>query len=77
MTKKELSFENAIAELQEIVTALEAGNVTLDQSLGLYERGVELVRFCNETLEKAQQRVDLVKITPDGEITTTPFVGEE
>ena len=48
MTKKAFSFEQAIEELQTIVTAMEAGNVSLDESLGLYERGVELVRLCNQ-----------------------------
>ena len=51
MTKKAFSFEQAIEELQTIVTAMEAGNVSLDESLGLYERGVELVRLCNQRLD--------------------------
>ena len=76
MTKKEISFEAALEELQNIVSALEAGNVGLDQSLGLYERGVELVRLCNSRLDEAQQRVDAVRISADGAVTTAPFGGE-
>lgn len=76
MTKKEFSFENALEELQNIVNALEAGNVGLDQSLGLYERGVELVRLCNKRLDEAQQRVDAVRTAEDGSVTVEPFEGE-
>ncbi|MBQ8357205.1 MAG: exodeoxyribonuclease VII small subunit [Clostridia bacterium] len=76
MAKKEISFEKSLEELQNIVTALEAGNVGLDESLGLYERGVELVRLCNKRLDEAQQRVDAVRTASDGTLTTEPFVGE-
>ena len=76
MTKKEFSFENALEELQNIVNALEAGNVGLDQSLGLYERGVELVRLCNQRLDEAQQRVDAVRVASDGTATVDRFEGE-
>ncbi|MBQ8342439.1 MAG: exodeoxyribonuclease VII small subunit [Clostridia bacterium] len=76
MTKKEISFESALEELQNIVNALEAGNVGLDQSLGLYERGIELVRLCNKRLDEAQQRVDAVRIAADGTVSTVPFDGE-
>lgn len=77
MSDKAFSFEKALEELQEIVTALEAGNVSLDASLGLYERGVELVRLCNQRLEEAGQRVDAVRLATDGTATVTPFASEE
>ena len=76
MTKKAISFEQAIEELQAIVTAMEAGNVSLDDSLGLYERGVELVRFCNQRLDEAQQRISLVQTASDGTISQKPFAEE-
>ena len=76
MTKKEFSFEQAIEELQTIVTAMEAGNVSLDESLGLYERGVELVRLCNRRLDEAQQRISVVQTAADGTLTTKPFAEE-
>lgn len=76
MTKKEFSFEAALEELQNIVNALEAGNVGLDQSLGLYERGVELVRLCNKRLDEAQQRVEMIQVSESGTVTTVPFAGE-
>ncbi|MBQ9099632.1 MAG: exodeoxyribonuclease VII small subunit [Clostridia bacterium] len=77
MTKQAFSFEKALEELQTIVSSLENGNVGLDQSLGLYERGVELVRLCNRRLEEAQQRVNAVVTTQDGTVTIEPFRGEE
>ena len=76
MTKQEFSFEKALEELQQIVSALEAGNVSLDDSLGLYERGVELVRLCNRRLEEVSQRVDVLRAGADGALATEPFVGE-
>ena len=66
MTKKELTFEAALAELQSVVERLEAGKVSLDESLALYERGMELVGFCNGRLDVAEQRVSAVKMTADG-----------
>ena len=76
MTKKEISFEKALSELQEIVSALESGSAGLDASLGLYERGIELVRLCNQRLEEAGQRVDAIRLA-DGALKQEPFVGED
>ena len=55
--KNEISFEQAIAELQSVVERLEAGKVALEDALALYERGVSLVKICNDRLDLAQQRV--------------------
>lgn len=77
MSEKEFSFEASLEELQNIVTALENGNVSLDDSLSLYERGVSLVRLCNKRLDEAQQRVDAVRTASDGTVTTVPFEGED
>lgn len=76
MANQEISFEKAMTELQEIVDALEAGNVDLDKSLALYERGVELVLLCNARLDSAQQRVLAVQSGADG-VTTVPFEGAD
>ena len=76
MSKQEFSFEKALEELQQIVSSLEAGNVSLDASLGLYERGVELVRLCNQRLEEVGQRVDILRAGADGTVLAEPFVGE-
>ena len=60
--EKEISFEEAISELQSVVDRLEAGKVALEESLALYERGVALVKICNERLDAAQQRVSAVRL---------------
>ncbi len=75
MTKKEMTFEVALAELQSVVERLEAGKVSLEDSLTLYERGMELVAFCNKRLDTAEQRVSAVKMTADG-AELAPFTAE-
>ncbi|HUF47873.1 MAG TPA: exodeoxyribonuclease VII small subunit [Vicinamibacterales bacterium] len=51
-------FESAIAELEQIVKQLEDGDLPLDRSLALFERGVELSRYCHDTLGAAQRRIE-------------------
>ena len=53
-------FEAAIAELESIVRKLEEGDLPLEQSLALYERGVQLSRFCHARLEDAEKRIELL-----------------
>ena len=60
--KNEMNFEAAVAELQTVVEKLEAGKVALEESLALYERGVTLVKICNERLDAAEQRVRTVRL---------------
>ena len=64
----DLTFEQAYAELETIVTQLESGDLTLDDSVALYERGQRLARLCGEKLDAAELRVR--QIGADGEITT-------
>lgn len=60
-----MTFENALARLEEIVKSLDTGNAPLDDSLNLFEEGVALVKFCNGKLDSAEQRVKVV--TDNGE----------
>jgi exodeoxyribonuclease VII small subunit len=53
-------FESAIAELEAVVKALEDGDLTLEKSLELYERGVQLSRFCHARLEDAERRIEIL-----------------
>jgi len=53
-------FESAIGELEKIVKQLEEGELPLDKSLALFERGVELSRYCHDTLGAAQRRIELL-----------------
>ena len=75
MADKEFSFERSLAELQALVEALENGNVGLDESLVLFERGVELVRLCNKRIDEAEQRVLTVRVGEDGTVETVSFEG--
>ncbi len=61
MAKESLKFEAMLAELQAVVDKLEEGKAGLDEALSLYERGTELVRLCNEKLEKAEQKLLVVR----------------
>ncbi len=63
-------FEAAIAELESIVKKLEEGDMPLEQSLALYERGVQLSRFCHARLEEAERRIDI--LTERGELKPAP-----
>ena len=60
------SFEAALARLDEIVAALERDSVPLSELMKLYEEGVTLLRLCNDQLDTAEQKVKLLKMTPDG-----------
>lgn len=63
-------FEAAIAELESVVKKLEEGDVPLDTSLQLYERGVQLSRFCHSRLEAAERRIEIVN--ERGEVKPAP-----
>ena len=72
MDNKELTFENAMARLEEIVGSLESGDFALDKSLSLFEEGIKLVRLCNDYLEKAESSVKKL-INQDGELIEKDF----
>ena len=68
-----MSFEDALAELEQIVRGLEAGQVKLDDAIQCYERGAQLKQHCERKLNEAQQRVDRLVVGPDGEIGAQPM----
>ena len=63
-------FEAAIAELETIVKKLEEGDLPLEKSLELYERGVQLSRFCHTRLEEAEKRIEI--LNERGELKPAP-----
>ena len=63
-------FETALAELESLVKALEDGQLTLEKSLELFERGIELSRYCHTRLEEAEHRIEVV--TERGETRPAP-----
>lgn len=58
-------FEDAVTELEQIVAAMETGNLSLEESLARFQRGTELLRHCRGALESAEQRI---RVLQDGEL---------
>jgi len=67
-----IPFETALAELESLVGQLEQGDLTLEDSLQRFERGVALVRSCRNTLREAEQKVEQL-IEHNGQLETAPF----
>ena len=77
MAEKKLTFEQAMARLEEIVARLDTGEQTLDRSLALYEEGSKLMKQCASALDKAEQKVKKLRLTAEGEVTEAPFEAVE
>ena len=58
--KKPLNFEQALGELETLVTAMESGEMSLEESLQAFEQGVKLTRDCQQALTEAEQKVQLL-----------------
>lgn len=71
------TFEKSISELEEIVAKLEGGNVTLDESLELFEKGIKLSKSCQQMLDAAEKKVSILMTNDDGEVVKEDFIGEE
>jgi len=70
----EIGLEEAMAELGQIVSRLESGQSTLDESLAQFERGMSLLRTCHRKLDVAAQRIELVtQLSAEGEVLTEEF----
>jgi exodeoxyribonuclease VII small subunit len=78
-------FEDALSRLESIVKDLEKGELSLESSLARYEQGIRLAKFCNEKLEEAEKRIEMLQVTETGDprrdatglIRTTPLDLEE
>lgn len=67
-----LSFEQALAELEEIVSRLEKGEVNLEDSIAIYERGAALKAHCEKKLKDAQARIEKIVVSEDGRVKSEP-----
>ena len=76
MTEKDLSFEQSLARLDEIVRHLEKGDLPLNDSLSLFEEGTGLIRRCGAMLDEAEQKVVKLKKGPDRQPLELPFEDE-
>lgn len=73
----EMSFEDALRALEDVVRRLESGDVALDDSITLYERGEALRKHCQARLDAAQARIEKIVQGPDGQAADTqPFDAE-
>jgi len=77
MPKKKSStlFEESLAELEQLVTQLEQGDISLEDSLKSFERGVYLTRTCQQALQEAEQKVQIL-MEKNGNQTLEPFTDE-
>lgn len=73
MAAKKVTFEQQIARLEEIVSALEQGDVQLADSLALFEEGTKLIAACTKQLDQAEQQVVKLMKGPDGAPVELPF----
>ena len=77
MAGKNLSFEQSMARLDEIVRHLEKGDMPLNDSLALFEEGTALIRSCEKQLDEAEQKVVKLRKGPDREPEELPFEDEK
>ncbi|MDA7964433.1 exodeoxyribonuclease VII small subunit [Ruegeria sp.] len=73
----QMTFEQAMKELEAVVGQLERGDVALDQSIALYERGAALKKRCEDELKRAEEKVAAITLDAGGQPTgTTPVEGQ-
>lgn len=72
MANKKLTFEESIKRLEEIVRLLESGDVTLDESIGLYSEGVKLAHECNRKLDETEKKIKLL-VLKENSVEETDF----
>ncbi len=75
--KKEPTFEERLARLEEIVEELESGEAGLDASLTLYAEGAELIKVCRKDLKEAEDRIQKLTESAEGELETEAMEDEE
>lgn len=68
-----LSFEQALGDLEAIVTSLESGKAPLEDSIAAYERGIALKKHCEKKLSEAQEKIEKITIGSDGKLSAAPF----
>jgi exodeoxyribonuclease VII small subunit len=75
MAKKALHFEESLAELEQLVERMEQGNLSLEEALKSFERGIQLTRTCQKALQEAEQKVRIL-LEENGEPILKPFTDE-
>lgn len=74
----EKKFEEAMERLEEIVQGLESGDLSLEESLKIFEEGMKLIKFCSKKLEEAEQKVTMLVKDSEGKYQQQPFeIGDD
>ena len=76
MNQQNQTFEASMARLEQIVRAMERGDVALEESLKMFQEGTELVRSCSKLLDEAQLQVKKIMTAPDGSPVEEEFIDE-
>jgi len=71
------TFEKAMKQLEEIVQELEIGDLPLEKAIKKFEEGVQLSKFCSETLDETEKRITILLQDQQGNVTEKPFMPEE
>lgn len=74
--KEGLKFEDALTQLEDIVSKLEANNISLESALKLFEDGVKLVNFCHQEINQAEEKVKILSLK-NGRIQENDFIYED
>ncbi|MGI6778071.1 MAG: exodeoxyribonuclease VII small subunit [Acetivibrionales bacterium] len=73
MEKEKRSFEEAIRELEEIVSQIERGDLSLDQSIELFQKGIELSKYCTKRLDEVERKITVLIEDDRGNIHEEPM----
>jgi exodeoxyribonuclease VII small subunit len=74
---KTMTFEKAMKKLEEIVQELEAGELTLEESLKKFQEGVKLSKFCSSKLDETEKKITLLLKNQHGDLIEMPFTDDE
>jgi exodeoxyribonuclease VII small subunit len=74
---KAMTFEKAMKKLEEIVQELEAGQLTLEESLKKFQEGVKLSKFCSSKLDETEKKITLLLKDRDGSLIEMPFIDDD
>lgn len=71
------TFEESLAELEQIATKLESGNLGLDEAIKEFEKGIKLSKECSEKLDEAEKKINILVQGENGEVVEENFIAEE
>lgn len=72
-----MNFEEAILKLEEVVSKLEKGELSLDDSIDAFQKGIQLSKFCNKKLDEVEKKISILIEEENGELKEKSFPGAE